>query len=77
MKTIDANELLKRLESLRQKKQYSSDPADYIVRLCEAEVSELAGYKDRVEMEQAICSHDFYLQQGNVDQWCQKCGLIK
>ena len=46
--------LLVRLEKIRIAKLYSTDPAEYTVRLCQAEVAELAGYKNRADWQEKI-----------------------
>jgi len=51
------DEILKQLEALRNRKQNSNEPPDYIIRVCEAIVAEKAGYKDRMEWS--------HLQKGN------------
>ena len=49
---IDGNEALIQLEVMRERLRGRDERPDYVVRLCEAVVAELAGYSERVSWRQ-------------------------
>lgn len=48
---INADILLEKLEKIRIRKEASKELPDYTIRLCEAEVAEMAGYENRMDWQ--------------------------